>query len=372
MSAHLKQRYLLPQPRNALAEAVLQHASAAMDVSDGLAGDLAKLCRASGVAAEIDVARVPLSDAARAALAADPAADRNGAHRRRRLRDRADTGAGDKLAAFRAAAHAGRRRRDRDRPHGGRGGRPLPRARASALTLRAAVVQPFLTADRAIMAARRNAHARHDGHCRTADRRAKSLTSARTPIRATPRFTGIIRPSTICAARARRRLPHFAFEYCDGGAGKDDAGIKRNWAALDAVELVPRYGVMPSLPPCEVELFGRRYAAPIGVAPDGRAGDRVAGRRRISRPRRATRARSLYARHGRRLDHRAHRRARARRVLVPALSRRQERSRHRLRSGAPRRGGRLPCAGAHARRAGAHHARRAKSWSVSAAPSIPT
>jgi (S)-mandelate dehydrogenase len=69
--------------------------------------------------------------------------------------------------------------------------------------------------------------------------------------------------------RARRRLPYFAFEYCDGGSGKEDAGIKRNWAALDAVELVPRYGVMPSLPPCEVELFGRRYAAPIGVAPMG-------------------------------------------------------------------------------------------------------
>ncbi len=73
MRNHLRQRYLLPQPRNVLAEALVQHASAAMDVSDGLAGDLAKLCRASAIAAEIDVARVPLSDAARAALAADPA-----------------------------------------------------------------------------------------------------------------------------------------------------------------------------------------------------------------------------------------------------------------------------------------------------------
>ena len=69
--------------------------------------------------------------------------------------------------------------------------------------------------------------------------------------------------------RARRHIPHFAFEYADGGSGKEDAGIRRNWAALDAVELVPRYGVMPSLPTCEVELFGRRYNAPIGVAPMG-------------------------------------------------------------------------------------------------------
>ncbi|HVZ54372.1 MAG TPA: thiamine-phosphate kinase, partial [Pseudolabrys sp.] len=70
---HLLSRYLLPRPRNALAEAVRTHASAAMDVSDGLAGDLAKLCRVSQVAAEVEVARVPLSDAAQAAVAADPA-----------------------------------------------------------------------------------------------------------------------------------------------------------------------------------------------------------------------------------------------------------------------------------------------------------
>jgi len=69
--AHLLSRYLLPQPRNALAEVVRAYASASMDVSDGLAGDLTKLCRVSGVAAQIDAAAVPLSEAARAAIAAD-------------------------------------------------------------------------------------------------------------------------------------------------------------------------------------------------------------------------------------------------------------------------------------------------------------
>ena len=71
--AALAARYLLPQPRTMLGPRLRGLASACMDVSDGLIGDLGHICARSAVAAVIDVERVPLSDPARRAIERDAA-----------------------------------------------------------------------------------------------------------------------------------------------------------------------------------------------------------------------------------------------------------------------------------------------------------
>ncbi|MEJ0076582.1 MAG: thiamine-phosphate kinase [Alphaproteobacteria bacterium] len=70
-TGYLVSRYRVPQPRTALAETLRAYASAAMDVSDGLVGDLTKLCAVSNVSADIEVVRVPRSEAAERALGSD-------------------------------------------------------------------------------------------------------------------------------------------------------------------------------------------------------------------------------------------------------------------------------------------------------------
>jgi thiamine-monophosphate kinase len=77
-------RYATPQPRIEIATAVQRLASAAMDVSDGLVGDLTKLLKASVVTAKIDLDAVLTTEAARAAFTIDP-----------KLRDLAFTGGDD-------------------------------------------------------------------------------------------------------------------------------------------------------------------------------------------------------------------------------------------------------------------------------------
>ena len=70
--AWLADRYRLPQPRVALREALLGHARAAVDVSDGLLADAGHIATASGCAVRVDLDRLPLSQAAARWLAAQP------------------------------------------------------------------------------------------------------------------------------------------------------------------------------------------------------------------------------------------------------------------------------------------------------------
>ncbi len=74
VSARLEKRYLLPQPRVALAPVLRRYANSALDVSDGLVGDLAHICDVSRVGAEIMAGKVPLSSAAKAVAASSDAA----------------------------------------------------------------------------------------------------------------------------------------------------------------------------------------------------------------------------------------------------------------------------------------------------------
>lgn len=57
----LLHRFQLPEPRVALGLALRGIASSCIDISDGLAGDLAKLCAASGVGADVESRELPLS-----------------------------------------------------------------------------------------------------------------------------------------------------------------------------------------------------------------------------------------------------------------------------------------------------------------------
>jgi thiamine-monophosphate kinase len=70
---HLIDRYRLPRPRPELGLRLRGLAHASLDVSDGLVADLDHICAVSRVGAEIEAARLPLSDAAQAALEVEPA-----------------------------------------------------------------------------------------------------------------------------------------------------------------------------------------------------------------------------------------------------------------------------------------------------------
>ena len=72
-------------------------------------------------------------------------------------------------------------------------------------------------------------------------------------------------------ARARKRIPRFAFEYLDGGCN-DDVNLQRNTSDIREIELVPQYLTEHGESKLETELFGHTYDAPFGISPIGLQG----------------------------------------------------------------------------------------------------
>lgn len=72
-------------------------------------------------------------------------------------------------------------------------------------------------------------------------------------------------------ARARQRIPRFAFEYLDGGCN-EDVNLHKNTAELREVELKPYYLAEHTPASLKTGLFGKIYDAPFGIAPVGLQG----------------------------------------------------------------------------------------------------
>lgn len=71
--------------------------------------------------------------------------------------------------------------------------------------------------------------------------------------------------------RAKRRMPHFAFEYLDSGTGRE-LGLAQNRAALDAVRFRPAILQGEIEPDLSRTTLGHSSPAPFGIAPVGLAG----------------------------------------------------------------------------------------------------
>ncbi len=70
---------------------------------------------------------------------------------------------------------------------------------------------------------------------------------------------------------ARRRIPHFVFEYVEGGA-EDEQTLRCNRRAFEALSFIPHTLVDTTARSHKIELFGRPTAAPLIVGPTGMNG----------------------------------------------------------------------------------------------------
>ena len=69
-------------------------------------------------------------------------------------------------------------------------------------------------------------------------------------------------------AVARRRVPHFVFEYVEGGA-EDEGSLRCNRTSFEALRLVPQTLVDTSSRHLRTEILGRPAAAPLVIGPTG-------------------------------------------------------------------------------------------------------
>ena len=73
------------------------------------------------------------------------------------------------------------------------------------------------------------------------------------------------------ANKARGRMPHFGWEYLASGTGRDEA-MERNISSFEKIQFTPRFMLGDVGLDFETELFGQRYALPVGIAPVGLTG----------------------------------------------------------------------------------------------------
>ncbi len=72
-------------------------------------------------------------------------------------------------------------------------------------------------------------------------------------------------------AKAKKKIPKFAFEYLDGGCN-EDVNLVRNTSELREVQLKPNYLRKHHGSSLKTKLFGIEYDAPFGIAPVGLQG----------------------------------------------------------------------------------------------------
>src|SRR6185437_12845584 len=69
-------------------------------------------------------------------------------------------------------------------------------------------------------------------------------------------------------AVARHRVPHFAFEYVEGGA-EEEASLRGNRASFESLHFVPQTLVDTSNRNLRTDILGRPAPAPLIIGPTG-------------------------------------------------------------------------------------------------------